>query len=257
MSRVRRRPRGPPSRRLRSVRRRLVSVVVSALVLASCGRSAPGDVTVFAASSLTAAFTALAKTDPSLHATFDFGASSTLATQLAEGPADVFASADETNMRKVSSLVETPAIFARNRLEIAVAPGDPKHIASLADLSRPGLIVAICAPRVPCGTFAREAFAKAHVTVPNASSEENVSAVLTKVELGEADAGIVYTTDVQSAGAKVGAVPIPEADNIIASYPIAVVKDGVHRGAARAFERLVLSAKGQRLLRRFGFLPPA
>lgn len=229
-------------------------VVVLALLLSSCGPKSGDNVTVFAASSLTEAFTSLAKQDPSLHVTFNFGASSTLATQIQNGaPADVFASADETNMRMVTS---RSTVFARNRLAIAVAVGDPKHIRTLADLARPGLIAALCASQVPCGSFADEALAKAHVSLRGASREENVKAVLTKVELGEADAGIVYVTDAVSAGGRAQGVAIPDSDNVIASYPIVIVKGARHVSAAREFVKLVLSAKGQRVLRRFGFLSP-
>ncbi len=232
------------------------AIVCLWLALASCASPpSPNGITVLAASSLTEVFSALGHGH---HDTFDFAASSALALQIREGaPADVFASADEANMQKVASLVDTPTVFARNRLEIVVGRGNPKHVASLADLARPGLLIALCAKQVPCGSFADQAFGKAHVSVKSASREENVKAVLEKVELGEADAGIVYATDVKSAGAKATGVAIPAADNVIASYPIAVVKKAVHRDAARSFVRLVLSASGQRMLRRFGFLSPA
>ncbi len=159
-------------------------------------------------------------------------------------------------MRKVASLVEKPVVFARNRLEIVVGKRYPRRVTSLADLARPGLTVALCAKQVPCGSSADRALASADVTVGNASREENVAAVLTKVELGEADAGIVYVTDVRSAGARAEGVPIPDTQNIITAYPIAVVRKAPHRTAAEAFVKLVLSPKGQRVLRSFGFLPP-
>lgn len=225
-------------------------LLVVALLFTSCAAKPAGTPTVLAASSLTEAFGALGA-----NATFSFGASSALALQIRQGaPADVFASADETNMRKVSSLVDKPSVFARNRLEIVVAKGDPHRVTSLAGLT--GRTVALCAKQVPCGTFADEALMKAHVSLPNASREENVKAVLTKVELGEADAGIVYVTDVKSARDKVTGVTIPDAENVIAAYPIAVLRNAPHHAAAVAFERLVLSTKGQRVLRSFGFMSP-
>jgi molybdate transport system substrate-binding protein len=237
------------------VKKVLTGVLV--LALSSCTANTRSDVTVFAASSLTGAFTALAKSDPSLDVTFNFGASSTLATQIAQGgSADVFASADDASMRRVAGSVGSPSAFARNELEIVVAKHNPKHIRTLADLATPGLLVALCARQVPCGALADEALAKAHAAVRSPSREENVKAVLAKVELGEADAGIVYVTDVKSAGANAEGVAIPDASNVTTTYPIAILRHSSHKAAARAFVRLVLSAAGRRVLRRSGFLPP-
>ena len=235
----------------------LAIAMAGALASTACGSNQPSEVTVFAAASLTEAFTAIAKDAPLPHVTFDFDASSTLATQIQQGgPADVFASADETNMQKVSSEVTSPAVFARNRLEIVMPRGNPKHVTSLADLAKPGLNIALCAQQVPCGKFADQALANIHASVKSPSREQNVRAVLTKVELGEADAGIVYVTDAKSAAGKVDRLDIPDAQNVIATYPIAVVRNAPHHDAAVAFVRLVLSARGQRVLRSFGFLSP-
>ena len=191
---------------------------------------------------------------------FSFGASSALETQIEQGaPADVFAAADAATGQKLAAagqVAGSPATFARNRLAIAVEPGNPKHIASLADLAKPGVVVVLCADAVPCGKFAAEALSKAHVSVTPASKEENVKAVLSKVTLGEADAGIVYVTDVKSAGTKVSGVTIPDSQNVIASYPIGIVKDTGNRSLSDAFSAYVTSAAGSKTLRSFGFLSP-
>lgn len=188
----------------------------------------------------------------------NFGGSSTLAQQIQQGaPADVFASADEVNMQKLvdgQELAGAPQIFARNRLRIAVASGNPHHIAGLADLTKPGLTLALCAPAVPCGRYAAEAFGKAGLALPSASQEIDVKAVLNKVAFGEADAGIVYATDLPGAGGKVEGVDIAESQNVIARYPIAVTKDAANRDLAAAFVDFVLSAEGQQRLAAAGFL---
>lgn len=235
------------------------AAIVVLLVATSC--TSGTDLTVFAASSLTQPFTALAKTFEAAHrgthVTFNFAASSALALQIEQGASpDVFASADDATMNRVRRFVGSRAVFARNRLEIVVAKGDPKHIKALADLSRPGLVVALCAHQVPCGSLADEALSKAHANVRAASREENVKAVLTKVELGEADAGIVYASDVRTAH-DVSEVTIPASENVTTSYPIAVLRSASHAAAARSFVAFVRSAGGSRVLRRAGFLLPA
>ena len=252
-------------------------VLLLAIVLSSCGgAAAPAGpaattgspptptITVLAASSLTDAFNRAARdlkqTDPGLDITFAFGSSSTLATQITNGaPADVFASADEAIMQKVADakLIEGNAtIFAQNRLQIAVASGNPKQIRGLADLARPGTIVVLAAPTVPAGHYALDAFAKAGVTISPASQEVDVRAVLNKVALGEADAGIVYVTDVLSAQGRVAGVDIPEDQQVLARYPVAVLKDARNAPAARAFIGYLLSEPGQRLLGELGFSRP-
>ena len=222
-----------------------------------------GTVNVFAAASLAAAFQAVGeafgKAHPDLNVQLNFAGSSTLVQQIRQGaPADVFASADEANMQKLvesGAIAGSPQLFARNSLQIAVAPGNLKHIASLADVAKPGLTLALCGPSVPCGRYAAEAFGRAGVPVPAASQELDVQAVLSKVARGEADAGIVYVTDLRAAAGKVEGVDIPESSNIIARYPIAQVKDASNAAAAAAFIEFVVSPEGQQLLAGFGFLP--
>jgi molybdate transport system substrate-binding protein len=148
----------------------------------------------------------------------------------------------------------TPQVFARNKLEIVVAPGNPKGITGLADLTNPGLIYITEGPTVPAGKYALQALKLAGVTVTPKSLETDVKSVVSKIELGEADAGIVYTTDVTGAGSKVQGVPIPDADNVIATYPIVAVTATTNSAAATAFIAYVLSAAGQARLQSFGFL---
>jgi molybdate transport system substrate-binding protein len=219
---------------------------------------------VFAGSSLTEAFKKagdqLKAKNPGTDVVFNFGSSSTLATQIINlAPADVFASADDVNMQKIvdAKLNDgAPATFLSNRLQIAVAAGNPKQIARLSDLAKPELIVVLAGPTVPAGRYALEALQKAGVTVRPASQELDVRAVLNKVALGEADAGIVYVTDVKSAGARVTGVDIPELHQVIARYPIAVVRDSKNPRLAKSFVDYLLSDEGQRLLAEYGFSRP-
>ena len=218
---------------------------------------------VFAASSLNSAYTAMGndfrKEHPGTIVTFTFGGSSTLVSQIQQGAiGDVFASADQPNMQKLVDAgltAESPSVFARNRLEIVVGTGNPKHINSLSDLAQSGLVVVLCAPAVPCGRYAAQALQRAGVTVKPASQEADVKAVLSKVALGEADAGIVYVTDVKAAGSGVQGVAIPPALNVVADYPIAVLKDSQNVALAKAFVGYVL-ADGQRTLAGYGFTSP-
>lgn len=252
--------------------------VVALLMLAACrpevgfqeegrpspGRQLSGSATVFAAASLTESFTELAEMfeadNPSTDIVFNFGASSGLATQIAEqGGADVFASADQANMKKVAGqdLIDgEPRVFARNQLEILVAPGNPKGIDALADLAGPGLKVVLAAPQVPVGKYAREALAKARVTVRPVSEAVDVKGVVGPVTLGEADAGIVYSTDVEAAGSRAAGVGIPEEHNVSAEYPIGLVEGGENPQVARAFIDFVLSEEGRKILTAHGFLSP-
>jgi molybdate transport system substrate-binding protein len=241
-----------------------------ALLLAGCGgddsgggsgAATPGDVKVFAAASLTAAFTEIGEqytvANGGTKVTFNFAGSQALATQIQQGaPADVFAAADLTNMDKVKDLTGTPRNFASNRLQIVVEKGNPRNIQRLDDLASSGLKVVLAAPEVPAGRYAAEILGKAGVTVQPVSQEDNVKAVVTKVSLGEADAGIVYVTDVTAGGDKVEGVEIPEDQNVLAAYPIATVKGGSARDQAQAFVDLVLSAEAQPVLEEHGFLPP-
>ena len=211
---------------------------------------------MFAAASLTDAFKAEAAAFHGGRVQLNFGGSSTLAAQITQGaPADVFASADQASMQRVVDAGDATAraVFATNRLQLVVGPGNPKGIHSLADLARPGLVIVLCAPAVPCGAYAAQALGKAGVTVHPASQEQDVKAVLTKVELGEADAGIVYETDVRAAGRAAAGIDIPAGENVIADYPIALLK-GASRAAAE-FVDFVRSPDGQRILAGFGFGP--
>lgn len=248
---------------------------VSAILVAGCGSpsAAPtpspsgaalhGNIAVFAAASLTESFKALGaafeRAHPGVTVQFNFAGTPTLVTQIEQGaPADVFASADTANMEKLQGdgfVVGTPAVFAHNKLEIVVAAGNPKQISSLADLAKPGLIYISEGPTVPAGKYSLQALAKAAVSVTPKSLETDVKGVVSKIELGEADAGIVYRTDVKAAGAKVEGIPIPDVDNVIASYPMAAVKGSSNSAAAAAFIEYVRSSIGQAKLESFGFLP--
>jgi molybdate transport system substrate-binding protein len=231
---------------------------------ASAETPSPTTLNVFAAASLTESFKAIGaafqQTHPGPAPQFNFAGSSTLVQQIREGaPADVFASADEANMQKVAEaggLAGAPCIFATNRLAIVVSPGNPRHIDALDDLLAPDLTLALAAPAVPAGTYAAEAFAKAGLRMPAASQEPDVRAVLNKVALGEADAGLVYVTDVRAAGPRVEAVAIPDRYNVVARYPIAVVKHASDAPRAAAFVDFVCSDAGRRTLAAHGFLAP-
>jgi len=216
--------------------------------------------TIFAASSLQPAFDKIGQKAISQHIatpTFNYAGTQTLTAQLLQGgPGDVFASADAAHMTSVDSadLLAGPSrIFAHNKLEIAVGNGNPKGIQTLADLSRAGLVVVLADPSVPAGKYGQQALSKAHVTVKPASLELQVTGVLNKVALGEADAGIVYVSDIVTSG-KVDGVAIPDDQNIVADYPIAVLKSTQNQAAANAFINFVLSGEGQGILKASGFL---
>src|SRR5438477_333440 len=198
--------------------------------------------------------------NPDARINLNFGSSSTLATQITNGaPADVFASADQTNMQKIvtaSLATGAPTEFASNRLEIAVAAGNPKKVSTLADLARRDVVLVIAAPSVPAGQYALQALAKAGVAANPVSQEIDVRAVLNKVIVGEADAGIVYVSDVKSAGARVTGVDIPDRHQVIAHYPIAVVKGSKNAALAYRFVDYVISPAGQQALGDFGFSRP-
>ena len=216
---------------------------------------------MFAAASLTAAFTELgeqySRANSGAKVTFNFAGSQALATQIQQAaPADVFASADVANMDKVKDLVGTPQNFASNLLAIVVEQGNPKGVKGLDDLADPDLKVVLAAEEVPAGKYAKQVLDQAGVSVQPVSQEDNVKAVVTKVSLGEADAGIVYVTDVTAGGDKVEGVDIPADQNVTATYPIATVKASQDQEAAQAFMDLVRSAEGQQVLKEYGFLPP-
>ena len=225
---------------------------------------ASGEIQVLAATSLTKAFdelgAAFTAANPEAKANFVFAGSNDLATTVNEGgPADVFASADQNNMKKVTDAGNTagvPTIFATNLLAIMVQPGNPKGIAGVADLANPDLTVITCDPAVPCGAYAQQIFTAAGVTVTPKSLEENVGGVVTKVKAGEADAGIVYATDVLAAGDQAAGIEIPTDINVIAQYPIVTVKQTTNPATAQAFIDFVLSDAGQQILAKFGFTGP-
>jgi molybdate transport system substrate-binding protein len=261
-------------------RRILVAAVALVLLVGACGGDddAPtaladdegalsGTLRVFAASSLTEAFTDLGQAFEADHrgvrVTFNFAASSALAQQLNEGAAaDVFVSADEANLKKVTDAGNAEAgdaeVIARNRLALLVEKGNPKGIKGLADLASADVVTVLCAPEVPCGKFAAAALTKAGVTVKPGSLEEHVKGVVSKVTLGEADAGIVYVTDVKAAAGKAEGVDIDIADDpsLEAVYPMATTAGAANREAAAAWLAFVRSDAGQKTLSAYGFLAP-
>lgn len=227
------------------------------------GSAVSGTVTVFAAASLKESFTTIGKAfeaaNPGTTVTFNFGASSTLATQLAEGaPADVFASASTKTMDSAvaAGAATEPTTFALNTMEIATPNPQKVPVTALSDLASTSVKTVVCQKAVPCGAAAAALFEKNSLTVSPVSEEADVKAVLTKVELGEADAGIVYVTDVKAAGDKVVAVPIPADQNVTTTYPIATVKTSKNASAAAAFVAYVLSPEGQKVLADAGFAAP-
>ncbi|MGV8979531.1 MAG: molybdate ABC transporter substrate-binding protein [Cellulomonas sp.] len=239
------------------------SATASATATPTMATGPTGAITVFAAASLTGSFTTLGKqfeaANPGTTVTFSFGGSSSLATQITEGaPADVFASASVKNMDAVvaAAAAGAPATFAKNAMEIAVPPSNPAHIAGLSDLAKAGVKVALCQPEVPCGAVAAKVLTAAGVTLTPVTLEADVKATLTKVQLGEVDAGIVYVTDVLAAGDKVTGVKIPADVNASTSYPIATLTASKNPALAKAFADYVLSADGASVLTATGFQKP-
>jgi len=217
---------------------------------------------VLAAASLTEAFddelTSLKTIAPGLKVTYSFGGSGALVVLVQSGaPADVIATAETASMKRLfdAGLVEAPQTFAQNSLEILVAPGNPKGVARLADLARGDLKVVLGDETVPAGKYAAQALGRAGVTVKPVSKELDVKSAVAKITSGEADATIVYVTDVTAAGGKGAGVRIPDAENIIADYPIAVVKASKNHGAAVAFVDEIAKGSGQAALTARGFLP--
>ena len=223
-----------------------------------------GSITVFAAASLTTTFTALGaafeEEHPGTHVASSFAGSSDLVTQLTEGaPADVFASADEKNMAKVTAadLVDgAPIDFATNVLTIAVPPGNPAHVTGFADLANPDVKTVVCAPQVPCGAATVAIETATGVTLTPVSEESSVTDVLGKVRSGEADAGLVYVTDVTSAGASVESVDLPEASAAVNTYPITALAASSNSTLAAAFVAFVTGPVGQKVLTAAGFGTP-
>ncbi|WP_053175744.1 molybdate ABC transporter substrate-binding protein [Nonomuraea sp. SBT364] len=239
---------------------RRLSLLVVAVVLAGCapGEAGGRELTVFAAASLTGTFTELGKVfeagHPGTRVRFNFGSSATLAQQITQGaPADVFASASPATMKAVTgSTGAAPVTFARNRLEIAVPVANPAGVDGPADLAGPGVKVALCAEQVPCGAAAARALEAAGVKVTPVTLERDVKATLTKVELGEVDAALVYRTDVIAAAGRVTGIGFPEAARAVNDYPIVALTSGL----AGEFVGLVRSARGRDVLTGAGFEVP-
>ncbi len=252
-------------------------VAAAALILAACSSSSSstpsasgsaklsGTLVVFAAISLTDAFNKISaqfeKANPGVSVKINYNGSSSLATQINQGaPADVFASASPTNMKVVTDAGDAtgpPQVFTSNTGEIMVESGNPMHIKTVSDLANSKVKTVVCAPAVPCGALAQKIFKNAGVTVKPVSEEQNVGGVVTKVTLGEADAGIVYVTDVKANEKDAAGVPIPANQNDVTEYPIVEVKGAPNAAAAKAFISYVVGPNGQQVLTGFGFMPPS
>ncbi len=223
-----------------------------------------GDLVVFAAASLTETFTELGDSlmaeHPGLTVTFGFGGSSGLAEQIKAGaPADVFAAASPATMATVvdaDGAAGEPTVFVRNVLQLVVPAGNPAGVTGLKDLTDPDLVVALCAPEVPCGAASEKVFAAAGLTPAPDTLEQDVKAALTKVELGEVDAALVYRTDVLAAGDAVEGIDFPEAADAVNDYPVVVLAGSPNPDAAQAFVELVLSDDGRAVLTGAGFQAP-
>ncbi|AJF68677.1 molybdate ABC transporter substrate-binding protein [Streptomyces vietnamensis] len=227
----------------------------------SAGAAPKADLTVLAAASLTDVFktagAAYEKSHPGTKLTFSFAGSQELVAQVSQGsPADVLVTADTKSMDKVKADTGTPTVIAKNRLVIATGKGNPFKVDELKDLADTKLKVVLAAPEVPAGKYSKKILDAQKITVKPVSQEPNVRAVLSKVELGEADAGLVYKTDAESAGDKVDAVEIPDAQNAVAQYPAAPLKDSKNAEAAAAFVTWLSSPEGQKILRDAGFQKP-
>lgn len=252
--------------------RRILAAAAALLVLpvaAGCsdsggsGAASPAtELTVYAAASLRTTFTEIGEqfqdSHPGTTVTFNFAGSSDLVAQLQQGAdADVFASADEANMVKVTDLMAgTPTTFATNTMQIAVPPDNPANVTSFASLAAPGVQVVVCAPQVPCGAATVRIERTTGVTLTPVSQEQSVSDVLGKVTSGQADAGVVYVTDVLAAGDAVTGITIPATDNAVNTYPIAVLADSAQRSLAEQFEAFVAGPQGQQVLAAAGFGAP-
>jgi molybdate transport system substrate-binding protein len=228
----------------------------------AAGQQVTGNLTVYAAASLTESFTKLGQQFDAQHGTkttFNFAGSSTLATQITQGAkVDVFASASPATMDTVTTAGEAsnPTTFASNVLEIAVPLDNPQKIASLADLAKPGVKVALCAKDVPCGAAAVKLLAADKITVKPVTLESDVKAALSKVQLGEVDAALVYKTDVKAAAGKVTGIEIPDADKAVNKYPIVALAHASNAAAAQAFVQYVLGPDGRKALGDAGFTLP-
>jgi molybdate transport system substrate-binding protein len=243
----------------------VVGTTAAGGVPAAKAKKLSGTITVSAAASLTEAFTKMAadfeQANPGTTITPNFAASSALVNQIQGGaPADVFASADGTNMQKLvagGQVTAEPTVFAANELTIVVKKGNPERVKSLADLADLGT-VSLCADAVPCGKYAAQALSQAGVTIPpeKITKGADVKATLSAVSTGDADAAIVYTTDAKAVGSAVQVVAIPAWLNVYAIYPIARVAESENRDLANAFVKYTVSPAGQKTLQGYGFLPP-
>ncbi|MES1212119.1 MAG: molybdate ABC transporter substrate-binding protein [Leifsonia sp.] len=263
--------------KIRSTRLAAAALAAAAsLLLAACstpstsptatttGDPLTGTVTVLAAASLTEVYGDLAarfeKLHPNVTITESFGGSSALASQIVQGaPADIFATANEATMKTVTDagLADgTPIVYATNVLTLVVPPSNPAGVTTVADLAKPGVKVALCDKTVPCGSAAISLLAAEKLTVTPVTLETDVKAVLTKVELDEVDAGLVYVTDAKTAGDKVRQIAVPDAANVINRYPIVVLSGSTNKAAANAFEQFILSATGIAALKHAGFGTP-
>lgn len=243
----------------------LVMVPIFGLVFAGCASSddTTTSLRIAATSSLTEVFNDIGEqfmlANPDITIAFNFASSSDLALQISQGlPADVFASADVKNMAKVTDaglLHGQPVAFATNSLEIVVEKGNPLFIDSLTQLASPGLLFVTCPIEVPIGAYTAEVLRNAGVTVAPASLEENVKGILTKVALGEADAGIVYRTDILAAGSSVTGVPIADNVNVTTRYLVGALRDSQNQDASQRFIIYLKSEQGQKIFSQFGFGP--
>jgi molybdate transport system substrate-binding protein len=219
--------------------------------------------TVFAAASLTESFNSLEKTfeaaNPGVDVKLSYGGSSDLAQQIVNGaPADVFAAASDATMKTVTDAGDaaSPTIFATNVLQIAVAPGNPKGIAAFADLTKPGTTVVVCAPQVPCGAAATKIEQSTGTDIKPVSEEPDVKSVLGKVSTGNADAGLVYVTDVNASKGQVQGVSFPESSAAKTNYPIAVLKNAPQADLAAKWVQMVEGTDGTSVLSAQGFGKP-
>jgi len=245
------------------MRKRAASCALAlvALVLASCGRHPPDTVLVMAASSLTDAFSeieiAFEAANPGLDVELNLAGSASLREQILQGaPADVFASANSATMQVVvdAGAAHNPVLFAGNTLQIAVPVGNPGGVTGIADLANPDLLIGLCGEQVPCGQFARQALDQAGVVASIDTNEGDVRSLVTKLEAGELDAGIVYTSDVVSS-TEIEGIALPAGIDVVITYPIADLTSA-NAEAADVFVQFVVSAEGQAILAAAGFTAP-
>ena len=258
-------------------RRLLVAWLAAVLALSACGNDKTetpsssassagvgGNLTVLAAASLTETFNQIGKdfeaANPGVKVTFSYGGSSGLAQQITSGaPADVFAAASPATMKTVTDAGDAtgdPTTFVKNQLVIAVPKGNPKGITGLADLTKPGVKVALCAEQVPCGAAAKKALAAASVKLTPVTLEQDVKSALAKVKLGEVDAALVYRTDAKAAASDVDGIEFPESSGAINDYPIVALKSAPNPAAASAFVAFVQTEPEIKVLTDAGFQKP-